>query len=79
MRSIMAGALWQTAIGVIAGVGLAVAAGRALRGILFGVGPDDPQALLFSAGVMLMVAALAAWLPARRALRIDPTEQLRAD
>jgi predicted permease len=79
MRGIMAGALWQTAIGVIAGVGLAVAAGRALRGILFGVGPDDPQALLFSAGVMLMVAALAAWLPARRALRIDPTEQLRAD
>jgi len=79
MRSIITGALWQTSIGVIAGVVLAIAAVRALQAILFGVGPNDPQALLFSAGVMLTVAAFAAWLPARRALRIDPTEQLRAD
>jgi predicted permease len=79
MRGILAGALWQTAIGVVVGVGLALAAGRALRTMLFGVGPNDPQALIFSAGVMLAVAAAAAWLPARRALAIDPTEQLRAD
>jgi ABC-type antimicrobial peptide transport system permease subunit len=43
------------------------------------VGPNDPAALAFSATVMLMVAGVAAWLPARRALRIDPAEQLRAD
>jgi putative ABC transport system permease protein len=79
MRSIMAGAMWQTVIGVMIGVGLAIAAGRALRAILFGVGPYDPAALMVSAAVMLTVAAVAAWLPARRALRIDPVEQLRAD
>ena len=79
MRSVMAAALWQTVIGVIVGMGLALAAGRALRSMLFGVGPSDPAALAISAGVMLIVAAVAAWFPARRALRIDPTEQLRAD
>ena len=79
MRAIMAAALRQTVIGVIAGIGLAIFAGRALRSVLFGVGPSDPVALAFSAGVMLTVAAVAAWLPARRAMRIDPTEQLRAD
>jgi predicted permease len=78
-RRVMAGALWQTVIGVIVGIGLALAAGQALRSILYGVGPNDPAALVFSAAVMLMVAAVAAWLPARRALRINPTEQLRAD
>jgi predicted permease len=79
MRAIVAGALWRTAVGVILGMGLAVAAGRALRSLLFGVGPNDPGALAVSAAVMLAVAAIAAWLPARRVLRIDPAEQLRSD
>jgi putative ABC transport system permease protein len=79
VRNVMAGALWQTLIGVIVGIGLALAAGRALRSLLFEVGPNDPAALAFSAAVMLTVAGVAAWLPARRALRIDATEQLRAD
>ena len=79
VRTVMAGALWQTLVGVVVGIGLALAAGRALRSMLFGVGPNDPTALVVSAAVMLTVAVVAAWLPARRALRIDPTEQLRAD
>jgi predicted permease len=79
MRVIMAGALWRTGLGVILGIGLALAAGRALRSILFGVGPSDPAALAFSAAVMIAVAAVSAWLPARRVLRIDPVEQLRSD
>jgi putative ABC transport system permease protein len=79
VRVVMAGAMMQTVIGVVAGIVLALAAGRALRAILFGVGPNDPAALTFSAVVILTVAAVAAWLPARRALRIDPSEQLRGD
>jgi predicted permease len=79
MRGIMAGALSRTLLGVILGIGLALAAGRALRSMLFGVGPNDPAALALSAAVMLAVAALAAWLPARRVLRIDPAEQLRSE
>ena len=79
MRVIMAGAMWRTGVGVIVGIGLALAAGRALRSILYSVGPGDPEALAFSAVVILTVAAIAAWLPARRVLRINPVEQLRAD
>ena len=79
MRGIMVGALSRTLLGVILGIGLALAAGRALRSVLFGVAPNDPAALAFSVAVMLTVAAVAAWLPARRVLRIDPAEQLRAD
>ena len=78
VRIVMAGALLQTVIGVVIGIALAAGAGRALRAILYGVGPNDPAALAFSATLMLAVAALAAWLPARRALRIDPVEQLRS-
>ncbi len=79
VRIVMAGALLQTVIGVVIGIALAAGAGRALRAILYGVGPNDPAALAFSATLMLLVAAIAAWLPARRALRIDPVEQLRSD
>jgi putative ABC transport system permease protein len=79
VRIVMAGALLQTVIGVVIGIAVAAGAGRALRAILFGVGPNDPAALALSATLMLAVAALAAWLPARRALRIDPVEQLRSD
>jgi len=79
VRAVMAGALLQTAIGIVVGVGLAIAAGRLLRGLLFGIGPNDPATLAGSAVLMLSVAALAAWLPARRALRLDASEQLRAE
>ena len=79
VRTVMAGALLQTVIGVVIGIALAAGAGRALRAILYGVGPNDPAALAFSATLMLAVAAIAAWLPARRALRIDPVEQLRSE
>ena len=75
----MTTALTQAGLGVMAGVVLALVAGRALRAILFGVAPNDPAALAMSAALMLVVASIAAWLPARRALRIDPVEQLRAD
>jgi putative ABC transport system permease protein len=76
---VMASALTQTAIGVVIGVVVALGAGRLLQSLLFGIGPNDPLALGLSAIVMLSVAALAAWLPARRAFRIDPAEQLRAE
>jgi putative ABC transport system permease protein len=75
----MTSAVTHAAVGVLAGMVLAVAAGRTLRAILFEVGPNDPASLAMSAAVMLVVAVIAAWLPARRALRIDPVEQLRAD
>ena len=66
-------------IGVLAGVALALAAGRVLRASLHGVAPTDPIVL---GGTMLLLwsAALVACLvPARRATRVDPCETLRTD
>ena len=79
VRLAMSGALRQTAAGAIAGVGLALGAGRILQALLPGVGPGDLIALAGAVIVMLAVAAIAAWLPARRALRIDPLRELNAE
>jgi putative ABC transport system permease protein len=56
----------------------AIAAGRALRGLLFGVQPLDPVALVGAAVLLALVAALACYLPARRAAKLDPLAVLRA-
>jgi putative ABC transport system permease protein len=55
----------------------AIAAGRVLRGLLFGVQPLDPVALVGAAVLLALVAALACELPARRAMRLDPLVVLR--
>jgi ABC-type antimicrobial peptide transport system permease subunit len=68
---------------VLAGVGLAVGlagaalVARAMRGMLFGVGPFDPVTFAAMAGVLLVSAALATFLPARRATQVDPMIVLR--
>jgi ABC-type lipoprotein release transport system permease subunit len=50
-----------------------------LRASLYGVTPADPITLVGATAVLSATALLAAWLPARRASRIDPTVALRAD
>ena len=64
-------------IGVVLGVGGAVGAGRLMESLLFGVSPGDPGTLLLMAGLLVLVAGLACWLPARRATRVDPMTALR--
>ena len=58
---------------------LAVLSGRFLRSVLFEINPTDGAALLGACGLLVAIATLAAWLPARRAARIDPVEALRAE
>ena len=63
--------------GLLAGAPLALAAGYALRGFLFGVEPHDFAALSGACATLTLVAALAAYVPARRASRVNPIEALR--
>ena len=71
---IVAGGL---ALGVPAAVAAALAARSLLAGVLFELSPTDPLILLSSTAAILLIASLAAYLPARRAARIDPVASLK--
>jgi len=66
-----------SALGLAIGVGLLLAAGRALAQMLFGVQPADPVTIAAVAATLGAVALVAAWAPAFRASRVDPIEALR--
>ncbi|ACB76436.1 ABC transporter permease [Opitutus terrae] len=69
----------KTALGVGAGLAGAVYLTRFLRGLLFDVERFDPVAFVGVSLLMLAVAALACWLPARRAAKVDPIVALRCE
>jgi predicted permease len=66
-------------VGTAIGVPLALAASRAIGSLLHGVRPVDPVAYAIGAAVLMLVAGLAAYVPAHRASRIDPMVALRAE
>lgn len=70
-------ALLLTLIGLLIGVPLSVAAGRLISSLLFGLTPSDPFSIGLAALVMIAVASVASYLPARRASRVDPMVALR--
>ena len=63
--------------GVIIGLGAALASTRLIASWLYGLTPNDPLTIGLSSLLVLAVAALAGYLPARRAARVDPMEALR--
>lgn len=65
--------------GVAFGLPAALFASRLLRTLLFGIGPNDPVTLVAAPAVLVAVAALACWIPALRAARIDPAITLRGE
>jgi len=65
------------AVGLICGLGLSVSVSHALRSLLLGVSEHDPLAWILAAAILLAAALAAAWLPARRAARVDPMVALR--
>lgn len=77
VRLVMARALALAAVGTALGIGVSVALGAALRGLLYGVGPASPGTLVPASALLLGAALLAAWLPARRAARVDAMVSLR--
>ncbi|HSC26998.1 MAG TPA: ABC transporter permease [Vicinamibacterales bacterium] len=64
-------------VGLAAGICLAWVGARWISGALYGVTPVDPATYLATSALVLAAGTAAAWLPARRALRIDPIESLR--
>ena len=65
------------AVGSAIGIGGALLITPVVKSLLFGVSPADPASIALSAATLLAVAAVAAFLPARRASRVDPTVALR--
>jgi predicted permease len=68
-----------TAVGVALGLAAAAALTRFLESLLFEVRPGDPLTYTAVAGVLLLTALAATWLPARRATRVDPLVAIRAE
>jgi putative ABC transport system permease protein len=66
-------------VGCILGLFAAVLGTRVLRSMLFGISPADPATFGVVVGLLLIAAALACWLPAGRATRVDPLIALRAE
>jgi len=72
-------ALVLTGVGVVIGLGAAAALMRLMKTLLFGISPLDPLTFLAVPLILATAAALASYLPARRASGIDPVEALRAE
>ncbi|MFC1633701.1 ABC transporter permease [Planctomycetota bacterium] len=70
-------ALILAGIGVAIGLPFALALVRLIRAAFYGLEPHDPLTMVGAAVLMIAVAALAAWIPARRAAKIDPMNALR--
>jgi predicted permease len=70
-------ALTLAVIGIAIGLPVALALVRVIRGFLYDIGPHDPFTMIGVAVLIITVATLAAWIPARRAARIDPMNALR--
>ncbi|MGH9409242.1 MAG: ADOP family duplicated permease [Vicinamibacterales bacterium] len=77
LRLVMRESMTLVVVGLAAGVAIALATGHYLASLLFGVPSKDPMTFLAAAAVMTAVCALAAFLPARRASRVDPMTALR--
>jgi len=79
LRLVVGEGLSLTAIGVAIGVAGSLFATRLLQSLLFEITPSDPRTFVLSALVLVVVAGLASYIPARRAARVDPLVSMRAD
>lgn len=77
VRTTAAEAAIPVAGGLVVGIGIALAAARVLRSVLFELSPVDPLILGGAAALVVVVGAVASVAPVRRALRVDPVQSLR--
>ena len=76
-RMVLRRVVGLVAIGVFVGAGISVWTSRFVSTLLFGLQPRDPGTLVFAVVVLSAIGALAGWIPARRAARIDSARVLR--
>jgi ABC-type antimicrobial peptide transport system permease subunit len=72
-------ALTLASVGIAAGVAGALLLTRSLTSLLYQVSPTDPAVLAGTCVAILVIAALASYVPARRAMQVDPMVALRAE
>jgi predicted permease len=77
LRLVMSESMVLVFVGIVVGVGTALAAGRLVATLLFGLSPADASTMAMAGVVMVAVSAFAGYLPARRASRVDPLVALR--
>jgi ABC-type antimicrobial peptide transport system permease subunit len=66
-------------VGMALGLGAALVLGRQMRTLLYGIGPADPATYIGATTVLAAVMFIAAYVPARRAMRVSPLSALRSD
>ncbi|HTM39554.1 MAG TPA: ABC transporter permease [Terriglobales bacterium] len=77
LRMVLRQGLLTAAAGVLAGIVISLAVTRSLGSLLFGLGPTDPLTFAGTALLLVIVAILASYVPARRAAKVDPMVALR--
>ena len=77
VRLVLGRAAILVGLGVLSGAALSLWASRFVADLLFGLQPRDPGAFLLAAVTLIVSGGVAAWIPARRAARIDPAQVLR--
>jgi putative ABC transport system permease protein len=77
LRLILANGMAMVVAGVVIGLGLSMLLAKSLNSLLFGIGMFDPASFLSTAALLILVALGACWIPARRAMRVDPIVALR--
>jgi putative ABC transport system permease protein len=77
VRTVAADGLVPAGLGIVVGIVGALALGPVLSNLLFGVSAADPVTLVTVATVLACAAAVASYMPARRAIRVDPIVALR--
>ncbi len=79
VRMVLRESLAPVLAGLAVGLLIALAGSRLVRAMLFGLEPNDPATLAAAVVLLLVTAVLAAWLPSRRAARVEPMSALRCE
>ena len=77
LRLVMRDAAIVLVVGIATGLLGAIWITRLVKGLLYGLTPNDPWTIALAVAAMVAVALLATWIPARRAMRVDPMVALR--